>query len=287
MKGGMQMKRALLVGIDNYPGTGSDLKGSVKDVEEWASLLMDKYKFTRENIRLLVDERATKEEVIKRLRWLKYGVGDGDTLVFIFSGHGATFTERHDLGHLDEAKDEALVLHGFGVDDMLIDDELSQIFKNMPSNVKLTIICDSCYSGGIDTQVTIDDESEKPPGIKNFQLSNDLEHRNDPNSQTRRFGHCLSKKEGLESSENYQKSHSKSLLLAACQETGVATASYPGTNGLSVFSHYAIQELRDSKQNLTAEKLIEQVTKKIEEAGFSQKPQLKGDSERYDKPLFI
>ncbi|UCE06961.1 MAG: caspase family protein [bacterium] len=331
------MKRALLVGIDDYPGIRSDLKGSIKDIEGWASLLMERFEFTRENIRLLVNERAKKEEVIKRLKWLKYGVGNGDTLVFIFSGHGATFTERHELGHIDEAKDEALVLHGYGVDDMLIDDELSQIFSNISLNVNLTIICDSCYSGGLNNfmqkqkpdredfsleqmedllssalaagditlarkilenreqyaalqarcrQATKADESKKLPEPKYFQLPDDLEHRNDPNSLTRGFGYCLSKKEGLELSENHDNSRSKSLLLAACQETGIATASYPGTEGLSVFSYFAIQALRFSQNELTARELIKQVTEKIGEASLSQKPQLKGRRDLYDKLLF-
>jgi hypothetical protein len=274
MKGGTKMKRAVLVGIDDYPGTEADLNSCVNDIKGWKTLMMDRFQFTRENIRLLVNERATKEEVITRLKWLKSGVRDGDTLVFLYSGHGTTFTERDDFGHLDEAKDEALRLNGgYGWQSMLLDDELSEIFADISLEVNLTIICDSCYSGGMADE-------------KNLPLPTDLEHRIDPGAPLRPFGCCLSKKESLEATINNDFSKSKSLLLAACKEDQGSAASRPETKGYSVFSFYAIRALKRSREVPTANDLIKQVAQDIKDADHTQIPQLKGRQDLRDKPLF-
>ena len=41
-----------------------------------------------ENGRLLVDEQATKENIVAALRWLAQVAGPEDRVVFFFSGHG-------------------------------------------------------------------------------------------------------------------------------------------------------------------------------------------------------
>ena len=39
------MKRALCVGINDYPVAGADLKGCVNDAKAWAALLIDHFDF--------------------------------------------------------------------------------------------------------------------------------------------------------------------------------------------------------------------------------------------------
>jgi hypothetical protein len=280
------MKRALLVGIDDYPGKSMDLKSSVNDIDKWASLLMDRYEFKREHIRLLVNERAKKPEVIQRLKWLRSGARRGDVLVFVFSGHGTTFTERDEYGFLDEAKDEALCLHGSRAEDLLIDDELSVIFSNLTPDVNLTIICDSCFSGGMDDPLAVKDDFDKLVNYKYSPLSLDLEHRNDPKSPKRKFGYCLSQKEGIKVSKGQHTVGLRSLLLAACRETEPAQVNNQATEGLSVFTFYATRVLFSSTQPITAQELIDRVIDDIKDAGGSQTPQLKGREDLFNKPLF-
>ncbi len=268
------MKRALLVGIDDYPDTGADLKSCVNDVMGWRTLLIERYGFFRENIRLLVNSRATKAEVLKRLRWIKTDTKAGDTLVFVYSGHGTTFTERDGIGFLDEARDEALRLNGeYGKDSLLLDDELFLIFKDILPEINLTIICDSCYSGGM-----LDEKS--------LALPPDLDHRNDPKLPLRIFGCCLPREENLKAYKKDNYSPSKSLLISACREDQVAAANRPATEGLSVFSYFAIREIRDSRSPLTARQLIYRTSHYIQSAGYSQVPRLIGRQDLFDKPLF-
>lgn len=39
--------KALCVGINDYPGSGNDLKGCVNDAKAWAELLIEHYGFPR------------------------------------------------------------------------------------------------------------------------------------------------------------------------------------------------------------------------------------------------
>lgn len=280
------MKRAVLVGINDYSLSECDLTNCVNDIESWSSLLMDRYQFKRGNIRILVNERATKEKVLERLTWMVENGNDGDTLVFVYSGHGTTFTERDELGYLDEAKDEALKLYGLGTKSLLIDDELNQIFYNLSSEVKLIVICDCCFSGGMIDLMTRRTGPENTPRAKYYPLSYDLAHRNDPNSPTRVFGRCLSKADGLGALDDQNYSRSKSLLIAACREDEFAAQGSQATGRLSAFSFYAIQVLRSSDEQISAKELIGLVRQKMADDGYSQTPQLIGRQDFFDRPLF-
>jgi metacaspase-1 len=48
-------KRALCVGINDYPGEGSDLNGCVNDAKAWADLFSRQYAFASSDVKLLLD----------------------------------------------------------------------------------------------------------------------------------------------------------------------------------------------------------------------------------------
>jgi len=82
-------KKALLIGINKYkPDLNADLRGCINDVENMRAILVDIYKFNPENIRIVLDDRATKKSIEDRLYWLTDNPMEGDELVFHFSGHG-------------------------------------------------------------------------------------------------------------------------------------------------------------------------------------------------------
>lgn len=91
--------RALLVGINAYPS--SPLNGCVNDTTSMAELLTSPtYNFKSENIRLLVDARATTAAILDHLNWLVQ-VEPGATILFQYSGHGAQVPTRNDAGEVD------------------------------------------------------------------------------------------------------------------------------------------------------------------------------------------
>jgi len=81
-------KKALCVGINDYPYDGSDLNGCVDDARAWAELLVAHYDFVQPDVKLLLDAEATKANMLDGLKALLAGAGKGDTLVFTNSSHG-------------------------------------------------------------------------------------------------------------------------------------------------------------------------------------------------------
>src|SRR5215212_8610850 len=144
-------KKALCVGINDYPfGEENDLKGCVNDANEWANLLKQHFDFT--DIKQLLNADATKANILAGLRSLLKGANAGDILVFTNASHGTYLADVDG----DEAKyDEAICPYDTD-SNLLCDDELRQLFKNIPQGVRLTVISDSCHSGSV-TRVRVNE----------------------------------------------------------------------------------------------------------------------------------
>jgi hypothetical protein len=63
-------KRALCVGINDYPYDGSDLNGCVNDANAWAQLLVDHYDFSKPDVSLLTNAEAAKADILAGLQEL-------------------------------------------------------------------------------------------------------------------------------------------------------------------------------------------------------------------------
>lgn len=81
-------RRALLIGINDYPNPANRLDGCVNDVFLMSSVLQESG-FAPEDIRVVLNERATAAGITDRLHWLLDDVKSGDTRVLFYSGHGA------------------------------------------------------------------------------------------------------------------------------------------------------------------------------------------------------
>src|SRR5947207_2808729 len=84
----LMTKKALCIGINDYPYDGSDLNGCVNDAKAWAELLSTHYDFPSADIKLLLDSQATKANVLAGLKQLLAGAKAEDVLVFTNSSHG-------------------------------------------------------------------------------------------------------------------------------------------------------------------------------------------------------
>ena len=139
--------KALLVGINKYKLPGSDLQGCVNDVTNMRHMLLTYFGFTAEQIRVIVDERATKTNIMKRLEWLVKGAKSGDRLVFHYSGHGSQIRDRQG-DELKDKLDEILCPYDMDWDGTyIVDDDLGRIFSKIPKGVNLDVFLDSCHSG--------------------------------------------------------------------------------------------------------------------------------------------
>lgn len=174
-------RRALIVGIDRYinPRLGEldpewELQGCVNDARSFHDLVTSApfgYRASEE-IRLLLDDEATRDGIQKGLAWLldkgAYAGGGRDVRLFYFAGHGTYVADESgdEVGPGGE-RDEVLVTHDHSWDRPLRDDDLRRIFDRIPDDVTFTFIADCCHSGTIQKQeVFVDIAPETADGAE-------------------------------------------------------------------------------------------------------------------------
>jgi metacaspase-1 len=140
-KGGA--KYGLCVGINDYPGTGSDLEGCVNDAKDWRRFLEHR----GYEVAMLLDAKATRANMHQALEALIGKARPGDSLIFTYSGHGSWLPDRS--GDEADARDEMLCPHDVSAGQYLLDDDLAEIFGRKPAGVTLYFISDSCHSGTV------------------------------------------------------------------------------------------------------------------------------------------
>ena len=62
----MEKKLALCIGINDYPGTGSDLSGCINDANDWSKILTQKG-FT---VKKLLNKDATRKNILDTMKAL-------------------------------------------------------------------------------------------------------------------------------------------------------------------------------------------------------------------------
>lgn len=148
-------KRALCIGINDYPGTDSDLSGCVNDCNDWAGALAARgFAVTQ-----LLDGQAKKASMVAAISDLVGSAAAGDTVVMTYSGHGTWVPDQD--GDEPDGRDEALCPWDIGHGEVLLDDELRGLFADRARGVRVLLISDSCHSGS----VTKGDDSDVDPGL--------------------------------------------------------------------------------------------------------------------------
>ncbi|KAK7328143.1 hypothetical protein VNO77_22239 [Canavalia gladiata] len=144
-------KRAVLCGV-TYKKRKFSLQGTINDIDNMKSLLVNEFKFPIECIRVLTEEQdpsliPTKRNILESLRWLVRDCQSGDSLVFYFSGHGLQQPEYHKGDEID-GFDETLCPVDFMLEGMITDNEINSIIvRPLKNGVTLHAILDSCHSG--------------------------------------------------------------------------------------------------------------------------------------------
>jgi hypothetical protein len=143
----MASKRALLVAINDYGSQQNNLPSCLEDASQFRSLLEERYGFA--DFKELYDGDASVANVEKGLTWLFAKPAPDDRLAFFYSGHGFQQPKGENL-------EECLVL---GDLKFLFDDRLTELSQSAPPGV-LTVVLDSCFSGGMQKRVALDGRIE-------------------------------------------------------------------------------------------------------------------------------
>ena len=136
-------KRALCIGINDYPGTGSDLAGCVNDAHDWRAALEQR----GFQVRQLLDGQATKQAMVAAIQELVQVADSGDIVIVQYSGHGSYIFDAN--SDEPDGTDEVLCPHDIAQNRPLSDDELHDLFSERQRGVKIVLISDSCHSGTV------------------------------------------------------------------------------------------------------------------------------------------
>lgn len=268
-------KKALCVGINDYPYDGSDLNGCVNDANAWANLLVDHYGFARTDVRVMLDSEATKANVMARIKDLLKGAKSKDILVFTNSSHG-TYVE--DKNGDEEMYDEAMCPYDCA-DNLIVDDELRDLFGSVAKGVHLTVISDSCFSGTV-TRAAV---SEVIPGLRT------------PDDRRVRFlSPALIGRAVLENpwkakpkgKIKYPESKMKDLLLSGCTDKEYSYDARIGGVYHGAMTYYALKAIQEANYKITYQQLHARVLYLLDEAGYPQHPQLEGTKTNKKRQLF-
>jgi len=139
---------AVLVGI-NYIGTSNQLRGCINDTVVMSTLLQSTYGYSASDISFMTDYTAIKPvnaNIITAFTNLLKNAIPGDSLFFFYSGHG---TQKSDQTNPDPSDKIAECI--FPLDGNIITDVTFKkiIDANMQSDVHLTTVFDSCFSGTV------------------------------------------------------------------------------------------------------------------------------------------
>jgi hypothetical protein len=268
-------KSALCIGINDYPGTGMDLKGCVNDAEDWA-LALGARGFAVEK---LLDSDATKANMVAAIDKHVRGAASGDVVVITFSGHG-TYAPDAD-GEEPDGLDEALCPYDIKQRQVLIDDEIHTLFRARRAGVRITLISDSCHSGTVTRAAPVDPDAEgaRP---RFLPLGAWLPQAEMPRAAGGKELTTLAvaATESPWSSGLALTGDGDDLLLAGCEE-GPDRFSYDAAfqgrpNG--AFSFYALKELKKLPANATYSDWHAAIRRSLPSASFPQKPQIFGST---------
>lgn len=152
-------KHAFVVAISEYQIEDNNLLGVKEDVSTIVPILSS-YGFN--DIEVIQDDWATRENIIQGLNALVKDRQPGDVCVFYFSGHGfllpKSFLENNDL----DGRDEALVPYEGTLSSLILDNWLGEFFESsIPDEVAFWGLYDCCYSGDLSKAILRPDEQEK------------------------------------------------------------------------------------------------------------------------------
>lgn len=145
----MATLRAVLVGVDEYERSDiPPLHGCVNDVALVRTILKECLGVPNEDIRVVVNQRATKDSILHRLQRMLRASEPGDVAFFYFSGHGSQIRDR-DGDELTDALDEVICPYDMDWDrrTYILDDDLLEIFDAAGPDVLLEAFFDCCFWG--------------------------------------------------------------------------------------------------------------------------------------------
>ena len=134
---------ALIIGIDKYENI-QRLHYAVDDAESIKDILINSFGFPADNVSILINEEATKQNIIKSFSKITKNAKSNDRVIIFFAGHGETMDlpGGGERGYLIPVEGDANDLYVTSIPM----DELKQIALMSEAKHMLYLV-DACYGG--------------------------------------------------------------------------------------------------------------------------------------------
>jgi hypothetical protein len=275
----MSDRIALCVGINqfkNFPQAA--LQGCVADADSMSALLQKFLGFSTNDIMLLKDANATKSAIMDKLKGMVAGAKAKkySYLVFSMSSHGTRVPDLdgdEKADHQDEAfcpHDLAQAGNQWDRNHIIVDDELRDLFIQLPRNVLLEVYLDTCHSG---------------TGLKEIDLMLDRKPRYLPPPTVKAFHQIQGTRFRGVTAAMHEKGIVHHILWAACRDDQTSADAHIAGGWHGAFTYYFCQEVTKCGNQLSRADILTKVRKDLASAGYSQVPQLECEATKRDLKL--
>lgn len=280
----MAGKKALFVGINkfaNYPQF--TLNGCVNDAKDMSALYKDLLGFKTTEMTVLADAQATKANIMTRLNAMVADAKAGTLsyLVFSLSSHGTQMNDSS--GDEPDGKDEAFVPHDIAEKSgswdpahIISDDELHDLFLQLPANVLLEVYLDTCHSG---TGLRGAEFGLHAPRAR-YVAPPEHEFRD---KTARMRGFTLARpaapaaKKSAKMASAGAVAGANHILWTGCKADQTSADAYFNGRYNGAFTYFLVKVMRDSQNKLSRKEVIAKM-RALMKASFAQSPQLEGNA---------
>jgi len=284
-------RRALCVGINEFKSLpmSSWLSGCVNDANDISKALKG-LGFPLRGVTVLRDKDATKKKVMTALTSMVEASQPGDQLVFTFSSHGTQVPSMPDDPDEPDSLDEAFACHdikqsgdSWDRKTVIIDNELRDLFAQVPEGVLVEVLLDTCHSGtGLKD---LDDIQQAmllgrrprflpPPTPKGLDKAREIRKSTPPKAETQSLRELTKVKSGT----------AKPVLFAACRPDQTASDATFGNRPNGAFTYLFLRALAEDPARSRSQ-LASAVTKGLKSGDFEQRSTLEAPAKAKKVPF--
>lgn len=268
----MTARRALLIGIDDYPHIRT-LDGCVNDSRLMRSVLVERFGFPDADITQLLDAAATREAILAAFDALVDATAAGDVVVIHYAGHGSQMRDRE--GDEPSGFDSTLMPWDTGREPDenrdITDDEIHAKLQALATRTShITVIVDACHSGTVTRDAL---------GAKSRSVAADLRPiaalPPSPVPAARRTRGASGGSGWLPLTDAY-------VLIAGCRDDEESKEYFPPDGGgpHGALTCFLCQELLKATPTTTYRDVFDAVAARVNAYNAVQHPQLEGTADR-------
>jgi uncharacterized caspase-like protein len=265
---------ALVVGVGRFRGAITPLQYANKDAYDVYTYLVDPAggNFKRDNVILLRDEHATRDQVVRALNEIQRAAREDDFVFVYFSSHG---TPPDKFGGVHVVTTDTEVNPRERVWDTSLNESLLKSFVQHLRTKRLVLVMDACYSNGAYGNIA----GFLPPGSKSLLAGSDEGWGRSRQYMAQRL--LGAKDLTLENDPSPSTSKAASgwgKVLISASDAGERSWESDQLRN-SIFTRYLIEGLRANRGNVKeafdyARPLVRQHVKREKGAELEQNPQL-------------